>query len=152
MPFKCRRAFEKREPRKRASRFPFLDQHRLSDGTTFPFSDVDRAGVLFRRWWSLLQWRHILGTTIGHLDSCRGITTVVSAGNLSDLIFFLLVVIAFAVNGVGGSFLGRTAENVISQVRLFVFALCVRRIFHSILLMLGPWQLASCFSLSIPQN
>lgn len=63
----------------------------------------------------------IFGTTIGQLDPCRGTSRVKAAGNLAGLLFFILALVAFFANSIGGSAFGRVAENIIFNIRIKTF-------------------------------
>ena len=63
----------------------------------------------------------IFGTTIGRLDPCQGTSRVKAAGNLAGLLFFILALIAFFANSIGGSAFGRVAEKIIFTIRVKTF-------------------------------
>lgn len=63
----------------------------------------------------------IFGHTLGHFDPCQGAAKIRSTGNLAGLIFFVIGLVAFSANVVGGSSFGRVSEKLIYNVRLLVF-------------------------------
>ena len=63
----------------------------------------------------------IFGTTIGRLNPCQGPSKVRSAGNLAGLLFFVLALLAFFANSIGGSAFGRVAEKIVFKIRVRTF-------------------------------
>lgn len=63
----------------------------------------------------------IFGHTLGHFDPCQGAAKIRSTGNLAGLLFFVIGLVAFSANVVGGSSFGRVSEKLIYNVRLLVF-------------------------------
>lgn len=69
----------------------------------------------------------IFGTTIGRLDSCRSTSKVRSAGSLAGLLFFILALLAFFANSIGGSAFGRVAEKIVFNIRVQTFRSLVQQ-------------------------
>ena len=63
----------------------------------------------------------IFGHTLGRFDPCQGAAQIRSTGNLAGLMFFVIGLVAFSANVVGGSSFGRVSEKLIYNVRLLVF-------------------------------
>ena len=63
----------------------------------------------------------IFGHTLGHFGPCQGAAQIRSIGNLAGLIFFIIGLVAFSANVVGGTSFGRVSEKLIYNVRLLVF-------------------------------
>ncbi|KAL8738245.1 MAG: hypothetical protein Q9181_000925 [Wetmoreana brouardii] len=69
----------------------------------------------------------IFGTTISRLDPCHGVSSIISAGKLAGLLFFILALTAFLANGVGGSAFGWAAENIVFKIRILTFRSLIKQ-------------------------
>ena len=63
----------------------------------------------------------IFGTVISKLDPCKGVSQTKATGNLAGILFFILSLLAFFANSIGGSAFGRVAERMVYNIRILTF-------------------------------
>ena len=63
----------------------------------------------------------IFGTTIGRLSPCQSVPRILSTGNLAGLLFFILALLAFFSNSIGGYAFGAVAEKIVLRIRVLTF-------------------------------